>query len=119
MKGLNKLIEFKNQSFNCEKELALNIIGGKWKLMIVWELLREEPLRLNQIEKAIPNAHQRVLINQLKELEKDRLITRTVYPIMPPKVDYRLTELGKSLKPLAEELYNWGIYLYNYGEKEG
>ena len=114
MKGLNKLIEFKNQSFNCEKELALSIIGGKWKLMIVWELLRGAPLRLNQIEKAIPNAHQLVLINQLKELEKDALVTRTIYPVMPPKVEYTLTELGESLRPLAEELYKWGIHVYNY-----
>lgn len=112
------MIKYNNQTFNCEKELALNIIGGKWKLMIVWELLREEPLRLNQIEKAIPNAHQRVLINQLKGLEKDGLVTRTIYPVMPPKVDYKLTELGKSLKPLVEELYKWGIYLYNYEAKE-
>jgi DNA-binding HxlR family transcriptional regulator len=111
------LIDFKNQTFNCEKELALNIIGGKWKLMIIWELLLEEPLRLNQIEKAIPSAHQRVLINQLKELEKDGLVTRTIHPVMPPKVEYKLTELGQSLKPLVEELYKWGIYLYNYEEK--
>lgn len=61
----------------------------------------------------------RCLKKKLKELEKDGLITRTIYPVMPPKVDYKLTELGKSLKPLAEELYNWGIYLYNHGEKEG
>ncbi|MCE5003739.1 helix-turn-helix transcriptional regulator [Staphylococcus pseudoxylosus] len=61
----------------------------------------------------------RCLKKKLKELEKDGLITRTIYPVMPPKVDYKLTELGKSLKPLAEELYNWGIYLYNHVEKEG
>ena len=60
----------------------------------------------------------RCLKKKLKELEKDGLITRTIYPVMPPKVDYKLTELGKSLKPLAEELYNWGIYLYNHVEKE-
>jgi DNA-binding HxlR family transcriptional regulator len=111
------LIEFNNQSFNCEKELALNVIGGKWKLMIVWELLHNEPLRLNQIEKFIPNAHQRVLINQLKELENDKLIIRTVYPVMPPKVEYKHTELGKSLEPLVKELYKWGIHFYNQSEK--
>ncbi|MDT3958530.1 helix-turn-helix domain-containing protein [Staphylococcus kloosii] len=80
-------------------------MGGKWKLMIIWELLIEEPLRLNQIEKAISTAHQCVLINQLKELEKDELVTRTINPIMPPNVEYKLTELEKSLKPLVEELY--------------
>lgn len=111
------MIEFNNQSFNCEKELALNVIGGKWKLMIVWELLHNEPLRLNQIEKFIPNAHQRVLINQLKELENDELIIRTVYPVMPPKVEYKLTELGKSLEPLVKELYKWGIHFYNQSER--
>jgi DNA-binding HxlR family transcriptional regulator len=73
--------------------------------MIIWELLIEEPLRLNQIEKAISTAHQCVLINQLKELEKDELVTRTINPIMPPNVEYKLTELEKSLKPLVEELY--------------
>jgi DNA-binding HxlR family transcriptional regulator len=73
--------------------------------MIIWELLIEEPLRLNQIEKAISTAHQCVLINQLKELEKDELVTRTINPVMPPNVEYKLTELEKSLKPLVEELY--------------
>lgn len=54
----------------------------------------------------------------LKELENDELLTRTIYPVMPPKVDYKLTELGKSLKPLVEELYKWGLHLCNYEEKK-
>lgn len=109
-----KLIEYNGKSYNCEKELALSLVGGKWKLMIIWELLQGKALRLSELEKAIPNAHQRILINQLKQLESDGLLIRTIYPVMPPKVDYKLTELGESLKPLAEEIYKWGIYLYNY-----
>lgn len=108
------MITYHGQTFNCEKELALSIIGGKWKIMIIWELLQTDTLRLSQLERAIPHVHQRTLIKQLKELEQDGILTRTIHPVMPPQVDYELTYLGRTLEKVVYEVYNWGEYLYQY-----
>ena len=83
----------------CPVEVTLDLIGGKYKALILWHLA-EGTLRYNQLQKAIPTATARVLTHQLRELEEQRLIERTVYPVVPPKVEYSMTDLGRSLMPI-------------------
>ncbi len=105
---------FDEKVFNCEKELTLNVIGGKWKMLIMWHLGKDGTLRFNQIKSLIPGITQRMLVNQLRELEADLIVHREVYPVVPPKVEYSLTEQGKTLMPLLESMYEWGK---NYRKK--
>lgn len=90
-------IEFNNKEFYTTKDLALSIIGGKWKIPVIFHLLQNEVLRLNEFERLLPDINQRMLIRQLRELERDRVIERVVYQEMPPKVEYKLTNIGKRL----------------------
>lgn len=92
---------------NRATELALAVIGGKWKLMIL-DFLAEDTRRFNQLQRLIPTVTPRMLTRQLRELETDRIVRRKVYPEVPPKVEYSLTDLGRSLMPLLQELRSWG-----------
>jgi len=92
---------------NCPVEAALDSIGGKWKAVILFRLL-EGTRRFNELKRLMPNITQRMLTNQLRELEADGLIHREVYPQVPPKVEYSLTELGLSLKTILVGLKQWG-----------
>lgn len=92
----------------CAVEAAIGLLDGKWKSIILWHLLREEVLRFNELRRRIPNVTQKMLTNQLRELEEDGLITRKVYAQVPPKVEYRLSELGITLKPILFALKEWG-----------
>lgn len=92
----------------CSVEAALALIGGKWKGVILYRLLREEVLRFNQLKRYLPNITQRMLTHQLRELERDGLVLRTVYAQVPPKVEYRLSEYGLTLAPVIEALKAWG-----------
>ena len=92
----------------CPVEVALNKIGGKYKVLIL-HFLSEGPLRFNGLQKALPKATPKMLTQQLRELEADDLIHREVYPVVPPKTEYSLTELGKSLIPILESIAEWGI----------
>lgn len=94
----------------CSVEAALTLIGGKWKGVILYRLLSEEVLRFNALRRFLPSITQRMLTNQLRELEQDGLIDRKVYAEVPPKVEYRLTALGKTLTPVIEVLKSWGDY---------
>ncbi len=91
---------------NCPVEAALDIIGGKWKSVILFRLL-EETRRFNELRRLLPAITQRTLTTQLRELEDDGLVIRTVYAEVPPRVDYRLTELGQSLQPVLSALKAW------------
>jgi len=93
----------------CETELALEIIGGKWKLVILYNLL-EGTKRFGQLKRAMPHITQRMLTRQLREMEEDGLISRTVYPEVPPKVEYSLTETGESLEPIVKQVDEWGAW---------
>lgn len=97
-----------NCSPGCSVEAAIGILDGKWKSVILWHLLTEDVLRFGAIKKHIPLVTQRTLTNQLRELEQDGLIERKVYAEVPPKVEYRLTELGYSLEPILRALKHWG-----------
>ncbi len=98
--------------YNCEKELTLAVIGGKWKMLILWHLGKEGTKRFGELKALMPGITQRMLVNQLRELEEDLIVHRKVYPVVPPKVEYSLTEHGKSLMPILDAMYEWGkIYM--------
>lgn len=107
-KDWTKLINYKDKDFYTSKDLALSVIGGRWKIAIIWALLHESPLRLSELQRQFPDINQRTLIRQLRELEEDNIIQRTIYPVVPPKVDYTLTELGLSLEPVVTAICDWG-----------
>ncbi|WP_264448237.1 winged helix-turn-helix transcriptional regulator [Bacillus mycoides] len=100
--------KIQNGNFNCEKELTLSIISGKWKVVILWHLGVEGPHRFSELQRLFPSISHKVLSNQLKELMEDGIVDRTVYPEIPPRVEYYMTELGMSLLPIVEMMYDWG-----------
>ena len=91
----------------CAVEAALQFIDGKWKGVILWHLL-DGTLRFNQIRRLLPSVTQRMLTNQLRELEADGFLHRRVYAEVPPRVEYSLTERGRSLQPVLTALKAWG-----------
>ena len=93
--------------FSCPVEATIQLIGGKYKAVILWHLMNKT-LRYNEIHKLIPKATDKMLAQQLRELEKDGLINRKVYPVVPPKTEYSLTKFGETLTPILDELCNWG-----------
>ena len=102
------VIDYKEKTFFTSKDLALSVIGGRWKIAIIWCLLQQSPLRLSEIQKYLPDVNQRMLIRQLRELEEDKIITRVVYPVVPPKVEYQLSEIGLLLEPVVTSICDWG-----------
>ncbi|WP_054957366.1 winged helix-turn-helix transcriptional regulator [Paenibacillus dakarensis] len=96
-----------NKTYNIPVEATLDLIGGKWKTLIICHLTYGHK-RTHELKKAMPEITQKMLIQQLKELESDGLVTRTVYNEVPPKVIYELTELGMSLKPILSVMCDWG-----------
>lgn len=100
----------------CPVDATINMIGGKYKSLILWKLMTETTLRFSQLQKEIPTATPKMLTQQLRELEANGLIHRQVFPVVPPKVEYSLTNFGKSIKPVLESMYVWGSdYLNNQG----
>jgi len=93
---------------NCPVVATLDIIGGKYKALILWHLI-DGTRRFGELRRLIPQATQKMLTQQLRELEGDNLVIRTVYPVVPPKVEYKLSDLGKSIKPILEAIRIWGI----------
>ena len=96
------------RQFNCEKELTLAVIGGKWKMLILWHLGKSGTKRFNELKRLIPGITQRMLVTQLRELESDFIVHREVYPVVPPKVEYSMTPQGETLMPILEKMYDWG-----------
>lgn len=104
-------------TYRCPVEATLDLIGGKYKSLILWHLV-DTTLRFNEISKLISTATPKMLTQQLRELEADNLIIRTVYPVVPPKVEYTLSEFGKSIVPVLDAMCNWGaVYLDGLGIK--
>lgn len=100
--------KIKKGEFNCEKELTLSIISGKWKVVILWHLGHEGTHRFNALQKLFTKISHKMLSNQLRELEEDGIVRREVFPEVPPRVEYSLTELGRTLLPIIDSLYDWG-----------
>ena len=88
-------------------EGAFRILEGRWKMIIIFHLFARGVLRFSELEKAIPGASQKMLIQQLRELEREGVVNRTIYPQVPPKVEYRLTEWGKAMCPALDQLLEW------------
>ena len=95
-------------NYRCHFELTLQLIGGKWKLLVIYFLSLQDVIRFGQLRRALPEISERMLVRQLRELEDDGLVSRTVYGTVPPRVDYALTPLGVSLVPIMESLKAWG-----------
>lgn len=91
---------------------AMRLLEGKWKIVIICQLFgAKAPVRFSELERRIEGVNQKMLIQQLKQLEKDGIIARTVYPQVPPRVEYSLTEMGKALGPSMAELTEWAFKL--------
>lgn len=97
-------------AIHCPVSTTLHMIGGKYKGLILWHLMGGT-LRFSQLRGVVAGATPKMLTQQLRELEGDGLITRTVYPVVPPKVEYALTEKGRSLRPVLEGMFAWGSAL--------
>jgi DNA-binding HxlR family transcriptional regulator len=106
-------------NFGCPVEACLEVIGGKWKGVILFHLLGGTK-RFNELLRLVPGVTQRMLTRQLRELEDDRIIERKVYAQVPPKVEYSLTDFGRTLEPLLRGLQGWGAaYLEKITEIRG
>ncbi|WP_019506483.1 helix-turn-helix domain-containing protein [Pleurocapsa sp. PCC 7319] len=99
-------------------QTTLKVLGGKWKLLILWNL-KDCTRRFGELKRLMPSISEKMLIQQLRELEKDGLVHRNAYPQVPPKVEYSFTEYGRSLQPVLEVLCNWGEqHLQNFPDKD-
>ena len=92
---------------DCPVHVTLKVIGGKWKLPLLW-YLRDGSMRYSELQRAIAGITPKMLAEQLRELEKDGLVSRKVHPVVPPKVEYSLTAYGRSLDPILEAMGAWG-----------
>ncbi|SMC17335.1 transcriptional regulator, HxlR family [Clostridium acidisoli DSM 12555] len=102
-------LERGNPSDKCPIEAAINIIGSKWTFLIIRDLLMDETLRFGDFLRSLENISPKTLSVRLKELEKYGIVNRKVYPEIPPRVEYTLTEKGKSLESIFIELKKWGL----------
>lgn len=104
-------------NYHCPIEATLALIGGKYKALILWHLI-DATLRFNELSRRIADVTPKMLTQQLRELENDQLLIRTVYPIVPPKVEYSLSEFGRSIIPVLDAMCNWGSdYLQQHAMK--
>ena len=93
--------------FTCPVEATLRLVGGKYKAVILWHLMDAGTLRYHELHRRIPRATDKMLAQQLRELERDGLLRRAVYPVVPPKTEYSLTDFGRSLAPILDEMCRW------------
>lgn len=105
-----KIIILNGQEFHCAMDVTMHYIGGKWKTVVLW-YLRKDKKRFSELKRLIPNITEKMLSLQLKTLESDRIVGRKLYPEVPPKVEYFLTDFGKTLIPMLEEIARWGRHL--------
>lgn len=106
------MITYNNKEYNCPMEMTMDLIGGKRKVLILWHL-SFGVLRINELKRKFPDVTQKMLTQQLRDLESIGLINRRVYPQVPPKVEYSLTEIGSSLVPVLQEMNKWGTNFVN------
>jgi Predicted transcriptional regulators len=107
MENDNCTMTYKGITYKCAIALALSIIGGKWKPLILWHL-KDNVLRFGELKRTLCNVTQKMLTQQLRELEADGLICRNIYTQIPPKVEYSLTDKGYSVLPILEKISEWG-----------
>ena len=92
----------------CPMVKSMKIIGGKWKLLIIY-YLQDGARRFSELQKSLPTITSKMLTQQLRELEGDGVLVRTVYPVIPPKVEYSLSKKGSALLPIIAQLHQWGV----------
>ena len=92
----------------CPMELGINVLSGKWKLKILCNIYKRKVVRFNELQKILGNITTKTLIEQLRELEAKKIVKRKIYAEIPPKVEYSLTEVGKTIEPVLKSLCEWG-----------
>ena len=108
----------KIKTYNCPMEASIDVIGGKWKALILW-WLHQNTYRFAELRRLIPGITEKMLIQQLRELEADGIVARRVYATVPPKVEYSLTKYGRSLERALEAICEWGrAHMKRIGAKE-
>jgi DNA-binding HxlR family transcriptional regulator len=113
--GKEYVFKLRGATYHCALDVTMDFIGGKWKSVVLW-YLRDKTMRFGELKKQIPDITEKMLSLQLKALEQDGLIKRTVYPEVPLRVEYSTTEFGKTLRPVLEAIARWGR---NLGDTEG
>lgn len=113
--GKEYIYKIGGTTYHCAMDVTMNFIGGKWKTVVLW-YLRNKTLRFGELKKQIPDITEKMLSIQLKSLEADGLVKRSEFDEVPLRVEYSLTEFGKSLNPILEAISKWGR---NLGDKEG
>lgn len=113
--GKEYIYKIGNDTYHCAMDVTMNFIGGKWKTVVLW-YLRNKTMRFGELKKQIPDITEKMLSIQLKSLEEDGLIRREVFQEIPLRVEYSMTDFGKSLTPVLEAVAKWGR---NYGDTEG
>ncbi len=101
------MYRWKNKEYKCPVEITIDILGGKWRSLIVWHLSKNV-LRFSEVQKIVPGISKKVLSEHLKELEKNKLIDRKVYPEIPPRVEYKITSKGKGITEILDLMEKWG-----------
>ena len=94
-------------AFECPVNATLHVIGGRWKILVIYHLA-DGIARFNELQRAVPGISKRVLAQQLRQLERDGIVARRVYDQSPPRVEYSLTDFGRTLEPVMERLCQWG-----------
>jgi DNA-binding HxlR family transcriptional regulator len=105
------------KTFHSPVEATLDVIGGKWKPLILWAL-GDNVMRFGELQKELPGVNAKMLTKQLRELEEDGIIRRKIYPEVPPRVEYAITDFGKTLIPILEALCNWGAKYLGVSETD-
>ena len=105
-------MKLKSELPACPVATTVQLIGSKWKLLILRNLLAR-PWRINELQKNLEGISQKVLTDSLRSMEADGIVTRTVYPEVPPRVEYSLSELGESMRPIIAAMEQWGIEYKN------
>ncbi len=98
----------KKRAVTCPAEVTLAVIGGRWKVLILYHLFGGVK-RFSELQRALPGVTQKMLTQQLREMERDGIVSRTVYPQVPPRVEYALTERGRTLQPVVRAMCRWGV----------
>jgi DNA-binding HxlR family transcriptional regulator len=109
---------FKDKKYDCEFDLALSMFSRKWNSLVLYHL-SSGTKRYGELKKLINNVTQKMLTQTLRELERYELISRKVYPVVPPKVEYSLTSKGKDMIPILEKIYEFGVNMYESYDKDG
>jgi DNA-binding HxlR family transcriptional regulator len=102
------MIRWNKKEFHCPVEVSMEILSGKWKCLMLWHL-NDGKKRYKELERIVPGVSQKMLTQQLKEMERDGLVVRTVYPEVPPRVEYSLTELGRTAFPILQLMHSWAV----------